>query len=94
MPVRFPILMPNGSIQDQDCLTVAELAAELLTTKDSVYRKIRTGDWPYIKPVRRVYFTPEHVRTILAMSEHRPDGMPSQQQAHTRNNVHQMGGQG
>ena len=94
MPVRFPILMPNGTIQDQDCLTVAELAAELLTTKDSVYRKVASGEWPYLKPVRRVYFTPEHVRLILAMSEHRPTGAPSQQTAHTRNNVTQLGGQG
>jgi excisionase family DNA binding protein len=78
MPVPFPILMPNGAIQDQDCLTVAELAAELRTTRDAVYRKIHAGEWPYLKPVRRVYFSPEHVRTILAMSEHRPEGMPPQ----------------
>lgn len=92
MPVKFPVLMPNGKVQDQDCLTVAELAADLLTTKDAIYRKIRTGDWPYIKVVRRVYFTPEHVRLILAMSEHRPSGAPSQQQAHTRSNVRKLGG--
>jgi excisionase family DNA binding protein len=91
MPVRFPVLMPNGAIQDQDCLTVSELAAELLTTRDSVYRKIRSGEWPYYKVVRRVYFTPEHVRAILSMSEHRPSGMPSQQEAHTRGNVRKLG---
>lgn len=91
MPVKFPVLMPNGTVSDQDCLTVAELAAELLTTRDAIYRKIRTGDWPYIKVVRRVYFSPEHVRLILAMSEHRPSGAPSQQAAHTRNNVRKLG---
>jgi len=83
--------MPNGTVRDQDCLTVAELAAELLTTRDAIYRKIRTGDWPYIKVVRRVYFSPEHVRLILAMSEHRPSGAPSQQEAHTRANVRKLG---
>jgi len=92
MPVSFPVLMPNGSIQMQDCLTVAELAAELRTTRDAVYRRIHDGDWPYLKPVRRIYFTPEHVRTILAMSEHRPSGMESQQEAHTRGNVRKLGG--
>lgn len=91
MPVQFPVLMPNGSIHQQDCLTVAELAAELLTTRDAVYRRIHTGEWPYIKAVRRVYFTPEHVRTILAMSEHRPDGLGSQQEACTRSNVRKLG---
>jgi len=78
VPVTFPILMPNGVIQDQECLTVSELAAQLRTTRDAVYRKIHEGTWPYLKPVRRVYFTPEHVRTILAMSEHRPEGMAPQ----------------
>jgi hypothetical protein len=91
MPVRFPVLMPNGSIVDQDCLSVAELAASLLTTRDAVYRKVSSGDWPYFKVIRRVYFSPEHVRLILAMSEHRPPGSPSQQQAHTRANVRQLG---
>lgn len=72
MPVSFPVLMPNGAVIDQDCLTPAELAEQLRTTKDAVYRKVSQGDWPYLKVVRRVYFTPEHVRQILAMSEHRP----------------------
>ena len=72
MPVRLPILMATGQIKEQDCLTVAELAGQLLTTRDAVYRKIASGEWPYVKPVRRVYFTPDHVRTILTMMEHHP----------------------
>lgn len=91
MPVKHPVLMPNGSVSLQDCLSPAELAASLLTTKDSVYRKVSSGEWPHIKVVRRVYFTPEHVRLILAMSEHRPAGAPSQQEAHTRANVRKLG---
>ena len=91
MPVRFPVLMPNGVVQDQDCLTVAELAAELHTTRDAVYRKVASGLWPYMKPVRVLYFTPEHVRTILAMSEYRPDGMRVQLDAPTRSNVRKLG---
>ena len=91
MPVRFPVLMPNGVVQDQDCLTVGELAAELHTTRDAVYRKVSAGLWPYLKPVRVLYFTPEHVRTILAMSEFRPSGMDSQQQAPTHSNVRKLG---
>jgi len=91
VPVKFPVLMPNGTTQYQDCLTVAELAAELMTTRDAVYRRIHEGQWPYFKPVRRVYFTPEHVRLILAMSEHRPSGAPSQQDAPTRHNVRKLG---
>jgi excisionase family DNA binding protein len=83
--------MPNGSIVDQDCLTVAELAAQLLTTRDAVYRKVSAGEWPYVKVIRRVYFTPEHVRTILGMSEHRPSGMPTQQDA-PPDNVRKLGG--
>jgi hypothetical protein len=75
MPVAFPVLMPNGSIRDQDCLSPAELAALLHTTKDAVYKRVSAGDWPYMKVVRRVYFTPEHVRLILAMSEYRPTGL-------------------
>lgn len=92
MPVRFPVLMPNGTTQYQDCLTVAELAAELLTTRRAVYVRISRGEWPHIKVVRNIYFTPEHVRLILAMSEHRPSGAPSQQEAHTRHNVRKLGG--
>jgi len=91
MPVRFPVLMPNGTTQYQDCLTVTELAAELLTTRDAVYRRVSRGEWPYIKAVRRVYFTPEHVRLILGMSEHRPTGAPVQQEAPTRSNVRKLG---
>ena len=72
MPVLFPVLMPNGSVRDQECLTVTELAAKLVTTKDAVYRKTGSGEWPYLKAVRRIYFTPDHVREILAMAEHRP----------------------
>lgn len=75
MPVTLPVLMPDGSIKEQPCQTVTELATFLLTTKDAVYKRIHSGEWPYIKPVRRVYFTPEHVRVILAMSEHRPSGL-------------------
>lgn len=66
--------MPDGNVREQDCLTVAELATKLLTTKDAVYKRIHSGEWPYIKAVRRVYFTPEHVRQILAQSEHTPNG--------------------
>lgn len=75
MPTAFPVLMPNGVIREQDCLSPAELAEVLRTTKDSVYKRVSSGDWPYMKVIRRVYFTPEHVRLILAMSEHRPTGL-------------------
>jgi hypothetical protein len=91
MPVRFPVLMPNGTVQQQDCLTVGELAALVLTTRDAVYKRTSADEWPHIKVVRRIYFTPEHVRTILAMSEHRPGGMDSQQSAPTRHNVRKLG---
>jgi hypothetical protein len=90
MPVRYPVLMPNGVVQDQDCLTVQELAALLHTTRDAVYRKTGSGEWPYMKPVRRIYFTPEHVRLILSMTEHRPAGAPVQQRS--ASNVRQIGG--
>lgn len=89
--MRLPVLMPNGVISEQDCLTVAELAGMLVTSRDAVYRKVASGDWPYLKLVRRVYFTPEHVRTILAMSEHRPPGMRTQLDA-TPDNVRKLGG--
>lgn len=72
MPVIFPVLMPDDSIREQECLTVAELGDTLRCTKDAVYKKIHAGEWPYFKVIRRVYFTPDHVRQILALSEHRP----------------------
>jgi hypothetical protein len=72
MPETFPVITDTGQLQDQECLTVAELASTLHTTKDAVYRKTASGEWPYFKVVRRVYFTPDNVRTILALSTHGP----------------------
>lgn len=72
VPERFPVLTSTGQMQDQDCLTVSELARLLHTTKDAIYRKTSRGEWPYFKAVRRVYFTPDNVRTIVAMSTYGP----------------------
>jgi hypothetical protein len=77
MPVSFPVLQPSGEIVYQDCLTVAELAAQLHTTRGAVYDKIHHAGWPYMQPVRRIYFTPEHVRLILAMIDHGRPGPQS-----------------
>jgi Ser/Thr protein kinase RdoA (MazF antagonist) len=72
MPEILPVLMPSGQIRDQECLTVAELAAMLHTTRDAIYRKTGSDAWPYLKIVRRIYFTPDNLRTILALSAHDP----------------------
>lgn len=74
MPVRFPVLSSTGQIKDEDCLTAQELALLLHTTRDAVYRKTSNGEWPYFKVIRRVYFTPEHVRQILTLADHQPNG--------------------
>lgn len=77
MPVRFPVLQASGKVKDEDCLTVLELATMLRTTRDAVYRKTGSGEWPYFKIVRRLYFTPDHVRQILALSDHQPASAPA-----------------
>lgn len=49
-------------------------------SRETVYRQMRSGEWPYMRIVKTVYFSPEHVREILRVSTHE-SGTPGGQVA-------------
>jgi len=69
MPVPFPVFK-DGRIEVEPHLTVLELAELLRTTREAVYKRTAAHEWPYIRIVRNVYFSPDHVRQILELGTH------------------------
>lgn len=75
MPEQFPVLTDSGEIDTRPFYTVDEVADLFHTTKNTVYARMRSGEWPYIRIVRTVYFGPAEIQTIIERSTH-ADGTP------------------
>ncbi|WP_371875934.1 helix-turn-helix domain-containing protein [Pseudarthrobacter sp. SSS035] len=59
-------------------LTVAELAARLNVSPDTVRRMCNSGQWPHSRIGRLYRFTEEHYQAIIATPES-PEMMPRSQ---------------
>jgi hypothetical protein len=72
MPVPFPdhVDPETGALAERDYYTVAELAAMLHTSERTVYARLKSGTWPYVRVVRTPYFSPDHVAEIFGLFSH------------------------
>ena len=62
-------------------LSVTEMAAKLRMGRNTLARRIDAREVPHLRIGRRAFFTPQHVKEIMAMYEVRPLIRPQRRRA-------------
>jgi excisionase family DNA binding protein len=76
MPEQFPVVTDSGEVSQVPYYTIDEVAEMFHTSRETIYKRMRDGEWPYIRVIQRVYFSPAHIQEIIRKSTH-DDGSPA-----------------